>query len=91
MNSYRENSRRESETFPVDFLTFIIGQTKRQFGTRLKDPQKAVLLCKKENHALPEHACQTNHNIAWDNSKIITINRDTFVWKLGTSTSPTFL
>ena len=29
---------------------------------------------KKENHALPEHACQANHTIAWDNSKIITNN-----------------
>ena len=54
-----------------------IGQTKRQFnGTRLKQYyQKAVFLCKKENSALSEHACQTNHTIAWDNSKIITTNR----------------
>ena len=57
MNSYRESSRSGRETFPVDFLTFIIGQTKRQFGTRLKDPQKAVLLCKKGNYALLENAC----------------------------------
>ena len=26
-----------------------IGQTKRQFGTRLKEHQKAVFFCKKEN------------------------------------------
>ena len=31
-----------------------IGQTKRQFGTRLKVHQKAVFLCKKENSALSE-------------------------------------
>ena len=31
------------------------GQTKRQFGTRLKEYQKAVFLCKKENSALWEH------------------------------------
>ena len=31
-----------------------IGQTKRQFGTRLKEHQKAVFLCKKENSALSE-------------------------------------
>ena len=42
---------------------------------RLKEHQKAVFLCKKENSALSEHACQTNHTIAWDNSKIITTNR----------------
>ena len=36
-----------------------IGQTKRQFGTRLKEHQKAVFLCKKENSALSEHTCLT--------------------------------
>ena len=34
-----------------------IGQTKRQFGTRLKEHQKAVFFCKKENSALSEHTC----------------------------------
>ena len=52
-----------------------IGQTKRQFGTRLKEHQKAVFFCKKENFALSEHTCLTNHTIGWDNSKIITTNR----------------
>ena len=52
-----------------------IGQTKRQFGTRLKEHQKAVFFCKKENSALLEHTCLTNHTIGWDNSKIITTNR----------------
>ena len=51
-----------------------IGQTKRQFGTRLKEHQKAVFLCKKENSALLEHTCLTNHTIGWNNSKIITTN-----------------
>ena len=52
-----------------------IGQTKRQFGTRLKEHQKAVIFCKKGNSALQEHTCLTNHTIGWDNSKIITTNR----------------
>ena len=52
-----------------------IGQTKRQFRTRLKEHQKAVSLSKKDNCALSEHTCQTNHTIGWDNSKIITTNR----------------
>ena len=52
-----------------------IGQTKRQFGTRLKEHQKAVSLSKMDNSYLSEHTCQTNHTIAWDNSKIITTNR----------------
>ena len=41
-----------------------IGQTKRQFGTRLKEHQKAVFLCKKENSALSEHTCLTNVTMA---------------------------
>ena len=52
-----------------------IGQTKRQFGTRLKEHQKAVFFCKKENSALSEHTCPTNHSIGWDNSKTFTTNR----------------
>ena len=52
-----------------------IGQTKRQFGTRLKEHQKAVFFCKKENSALSEYTCLTNHIFGWDNSKIITANR----------------
>ena len=52
-----------------------LGQPKRQFGTRLKEHQKAVFFCKKENSALSEHTCLTNHTIGWDNSKIITTNR----------------
>ena len=47
-----------------------IGQTKRQFGTRLKEHQRAVFVCKKENSALSEHKCLTNHAIRWDKSII---------------------
>ena len=43
-----------------------IGQTKRQFGTRLEEHQKAVFFCKKENLALSEHTCLTNPTIRWD-------------------------
>ena len=52
-----------------------IGQTKRQLWTRLKEHQKAFSISKKDNSAFSEHTCQTNHTIAWDNSKIITTNR----------------
>ena len=52
-----------------------IGQIKRQFGTRLKENQRAVFFCKKENSALSEYACLTNHTIGWDKSKFITTNR----------------
>ena len=46
------------------------GQTKRQFGTRLKEHQKMVSFCKKETLALSEHTCLTNNTIGWDYSKI---------------------
>ena len=45
------------------------------FGTRLKEHQKAVALSRKDNSALSEHTCQTNHTIAWNNTKIITSNQ----------------
>ena len=63
-----------------------IGQTKRHFGTRLKEHQRAVSFCKK-------HTCLINHTIGWDNSKIITsyryVTTSGFVWKPGISTLPT--
>ena len=51
---------------------------------------------KKENSALSEHTCLTNHVIGWDNSKIITTYRryhrtSAFVWKPGILIPPTFL
>ena len=52
-----------------------IGQTKRHFGTRLKEHQRAVSFCKRKNSALSEHTCLINHTIGWDNSKIITSYR----------------
>ena len=52
-----------------------IRPTKRQFGTRLKEHQKVVFFCKKENSALSEHTCLNNHTTGWDKSQIITINR----------------
>ena len=71
-----------------------IGQTKRQFGTRLKEHQKAVFFCKKENSALSERTCLTNHTIGWEKSKLsppIGVTISAFVWKLGISTPPTLL
>ena len=48
--------------------------TKRQFGTRLKEHQKAVFILDSSKSALAEHVCQTNHIIAWNDSKVITTN-----------------
>ena len=39
------------------------------FDTRLKEHQKVVSFCKKENSALSEHTCLTNLKIGWDKSK----------------------
>ena len=44
------------------------GQSKRQFGTRLKEHQKAVSTLDKGKLALAEHVCYTKHQIAWENS-----------------------
>ena len=41
-------------------LGVYIGQTKRQFRTRLKEHHKAVFFSKKKNSALSVHACVTN-------------------------------
>jgi hypothetical protein len=49
-------------------------QSKRQCGTRLKEHQKAVSTLDKEKSALAEHVCYTKHEIAWENSKVITTN-----------------
>ena len=51
-----------------------LGQSKRQFGTRLKEHQEAVSTLDKGKSALAEHVCYTKHAIAWGNSKVITTN-----------------
>jgi hypothetical protein len=52
-----------------------LGLSKRQFnGTRLKEHQKAVSTLDKGKSALAEHECYTKHEIAWENSKVITTN-----------------
>ena len=68
-------SRKNNE--PTLFIPFCndcdhkyIVQTKRQFGTSLKEHH-----LRKENSAQSEHTCLTNHTIRWDKSKIITTNR----------------
>ena len=48
-----------------------LGQSKRQFGTRLKEHQKAVSTLDKGKSALAEHVCFTKHEIAWENSTVI--------------------
>jgi hypothetical protein len=51
-----------------------LGLSKCQFGTRLKEHQKAVSTLNKGKSALAEHMCDTKHEIAWENSKVITTN-----------------
>ena len=51
-----------------------MGQSKRQFGTQLKEHQKAVSTLNKGKEALAEYMCDTKHEIAWENSKVITTN-----------------
>ena len=63
-----------------------IGQTKRQFRTRLKKHQKAVFFCKKENSALSEHICLTDHTTSWDRSKIFILHLSFRILTFSTST-----
>ena len=51
-----------------------LGQTKRQFCTRLKEHQRAVSNFNSSKSALAEHVCETSHNIAWEDSRNITTN-----------------
>ena len=51
-----------------------LGQTKRQFCTRLKEHQRTVSNSNRSKSALAEHVCQKSHNIAKNDSKIITAN-----------------
>jgi hypothetical protein len=44
-----------------------LGQSKRQFGTRLKEHHKG-------KSALAGHVCYTKHEIAWEDSKVINTN-----------------
>ena len=69
-------------------------QIKRQFDLRFKEHQKAVFFCKKENSALSEHTCLTNHTVGWDNLKLsplIGVITSAFIWKPGILTPPTLL
>ena len=50
-----------------------LGQTKRQFCTRLKEHQRAVSNFNSSKSALAEHVCEC-HSIAWEDSRIITTN-----------------
>ena len=65
-----------------------LGQTKRQFCTRLKEHQRAVSNFNSSKSALAEHVCETSHNSAWEDSRMITTNNrygQRFVWKPGIS------
>jgi hypothetical protein len=42
----------------------LLGQSKRQFGTRLKEYQKAVSTLNKGKSALGEHVCDTKYKIS---------------------------
>ena len=57
-----------------DRQKIYLGQTKRQFCTRLKEHQRTVSNSNRSKSALAEHLCQTSHNIAKNDSKITTAN-----------------
>jgi hypothetical protein len=55
-------------------VNIFVSLKRHQFGTRLKEHQKAVSTLDKGKSALAEHVCYTKHEIAWENSKVITTN-----------------
>ena len=56
-------------TYKIPISNYIKIQV---LGNQVKDQMKDHV---KDNSALSEHTYETNHTIAWDNSKIITTNR----------------
>ena len=82
-----------------DLILFFI-YDKRNVLMRQSNPkrevryQKVVFFCKKENSALSEHTCLTNHTVEWGNSKIITTDRRyrqrlcLEVWHINSSHAP---
>ena len=53
-----------------------LGQTKRQFSTRLKEHRRPVSNFNSSKSALAEHVCETSHNIAWEDSRVALIMSD---------------
>ena len=49
-----------------------VGQTKRLFGVRLKEHQKAVFTGDSEKSALAEHVLKTGYAIDWSNATLLT-------------------
>ena len=54
-------------------ITTIYG-FRNYHNLRLKEHQKAVSTLDKGKSALAEHVCYNKHEIAWENSKVITTN-----------------
>ena len=65
-----------------------LGQTKRQFCTRLKEHQRVVSNFNSLKSALAEHVCETSHNIAWEvleSLPLTIVMVKGFAWKPGIS------
>ena len=48
-----------------------MGESKREFKTRVKEHKKAVAQLEVGKSALAEHHKLTGHNIAWNDGKIV--------------------
>ena len=57
-----------------DYEQVYIGQTKRQFGIRLKEHKSALSAKRITNSALADHSFKTSHEIEWNNASIISCN-----------------
>ena len=61
---------------------FYIGETKRSFIVRKKEHIKHTKYKETEKSTLAEHQNNTNHNIDWDNGKVIKTSKNDFIRKL---------
>ena len=68
-----------------------IGQTKRQFGTRLKEHQEAVFFFKKENPGLSEYTCLLTtqlNGISLKLSPLIGVTTSAIDWHINSAHAP---
>ena len=64
-----------STTVTISAVGILRGASNVSLVHIWKSIKKRFSFAKKENSALSEHTCLTNHRIGWDKSKTITTNR----------------
>ena len=71
-DQHPNNKRPGVYRIPCQCGKVYIGETGRDFDTRLKEHKSHHRLCNWEKSAIVKHAQESQHNIEWDNSALIT-------------------